>query len=325
MICFHIYSGKKNTVTVTIFNYSLHSYTNCTSHCIHGEDDVLFQSKIHIDTFDESIDKIKYETRATGGDYKPLCYIDLQKCSGYKHSQCYCKKTDQNNVFSVVINVTATVSYSEAKIRATRAHPKSTIVYSNIETFPKIYDPSSIEPLFFIENHLFNSTNNFVIVNEAHCAIAVKMKDDNIGLPYLLHIIDVSTGKEKKVKDKPLLMSTHVTNTKNFTLHWEFCDSMKFRRTFSCMLHPLERTYEFTSDHCPYSYYLLVAFIIISVVLICCIILLISKPLKKCVKKQLTRLRDNNRTYGSSINCSGILKEKKDLCISNKLTAPEQI
>ncbi|KAI8780140.1 hypothetical protein BgiBS90_019334, partial [Biomphalaria glabrata] len=190
--------GKKNNITVTISKYSLHSNTKCTSHCIHGEDNVLFQSEIYIDTFDESVDKIKYETRAKGGEYKPLCYIDLQKCLCNILSKCCCQKTDQNNVFSVVINVTATVSYSEAKIRATVTHPKTTNVYSITETFPKIYDPSSIEPLFYIENHLFSSTNNFVIVNEAHCAMAVKMKDDDIGLPYLLHVVDDCTGKEKK-------------------------------------------------------------------------------------------------------------------------------
>ncbi|KAK6964422.1 hypothetical protein BgiMline_031654 [Biomphalaria glabrata] len=229
--------SEENPFSITISETFVKSNTKCTSHCIHDKDDIIFKSKISIGNVDDYVDRIKYETKTKGGTYETLCYVNVLKCSGYKHSICYCTKSDKRNVFDVVLNVTAQTFYSEAILRAQTVYRNKNIASNDI-FFPRIYNLNTIHPSIYIENYLLNNTSGVAFVNKEHCALGVIMKDVDNGFPYRLQFTDTSSGNTTMIEDQPLIMSLHVTDTQNLTLIYDPCHATEFRKMYNFQVQP---------------------------------------------------------------------------------------
>ncbi|KAK0066894.1 hypothetical protein Bpfe_003629, partial [Biomphalaria pfeifferi] len=243
---------------------------------LHNKENVEYISDIYTSGDNICSQNIKYEIKSqTDCEYKPFCYIHIDKCHGYRKAHCYCHETTFDKIFSVTIDIEAVKNFSKALIRGTWTLEDKQI-HSEERVLPPIIDSSDAKILVYINAKLKNQTQcqetidianvfiNFIILNVKPEFCHLKLKD-------LHHNYTVEN------MCSVLMYSTAIKETRVFELTVSFCNNTENKISFTCHIHnnapTIGKTQTISTDNwqvlCLVSFG--INFLLIIVVIIMCI------------------------------------------------------
>ncbi|KAK0066778.1 hypothetical protein Bpfe_003513 [Biomphalaria pfeifferi] len=206
---------------------------------VHGQESIIFTSKVNVAGPNYTMDRAHFEIKQHGSHYVTLCYVDLSNCGGYEVSNCYCHASNERNIVSVVLNLTADTYFSEAFLQGTIYHFDIKIKSKELK-LPYILDLSHTGIHVYINdkidqldlcNKTMNQTTALIVVeranNELQYSFSLQDKKTSIYLKnatnFLFHVVEI---KEETV----------------FRITYHIFENPKIRTSIECTVRLLQKT-----------------------------------------------------------------------------------
>ncbi|KAK6964425.1 hypothetical protein BgiMline_031657 [Biomphalaria glabrata] len=228
-----LYFGMISTNTITLSERENHAVGECKANLVDEREQLIYYSTIDMSEGYHQFDTVQYEIKRRDSNYEPLCFLDLKKCKGYRLAYCYCSETDDKDVYTAVVNVTAELHLHEATLRGRLLYSDGDIV-SEERKLPKVYDPKKIETTLYINDQLKNATDCNVTVHNKMTNIFFVV-NNKLDVVCRLEITD-HNNVTKSSETNVLSYTANVTEKTIITLTYSVCKLRDYNHSFNCTI-----------------------------------------------------------------------------------------
>ncbi|KAI8780009.1 hypothetical protein BgiBS90_019203, partial [Biomphalaria glabrata] len=160
-----------------------------------------------------------------------LCYVDLSNCGGYEVNICYCRPTNERNVVSVILNVTADMYFSKAFLQGTIYHFENKIKSKEL-MLPYILDSSHAGIHLYINDKIDQVDFCNKTINQTTAVIVVERSINE--LQYSFSLLDSKTSVYLRNATNFLFYIVEIKEETVFRIVYEIHENPKIRINFKC-------------------------------------------------------------------------------------------
>ncbi|KAH9500426.1 hypothetical protein Btru_071860 [Bulinus truncatus] len=215
--------------------YAGHSSNKCSKGLLSDIDVIRYS--IEIDNTDDNDLFVRILIKLNNVlDFQHLCTLQIRDdCDKHLNSHCICVSGNRSGYYQVNTNFKANMSLNRALIKG-ELHVDTTIINSNIEVLPDIYDPSANYALLQIDGTPINASDCKLKLN-GRFAVLLYRCTKNFPSPCRLQISDVSTDKTLKYDDDDVILYT-IVNAERMYLEFSYtiCEHPSHTQRFRCTM-----------------------------------------------------------------------------------------
>ncbi|XP_055866480.1 uncharacterized protein LOC106072767 [Biomphalaria glabrata] len=198
---------------------------------VHGQDSMILTSKVNVAGPNHTMDRAHFEIKQHRSHYVTLCYVDLSNCGGYEVSNCYCHATNERNVVSVVLNLTADKYFSEAFLQGTIYHFEIKIKSKELK-LPYILDLSHPGIHVYINDKIDQLDLCNKTLNQTTALIVLEKADNE--LHYSFSLQDKKTSVYLRNATNFLFLVVEIKEETVFTIAYHIFENPKIRTSIEC-------------------------------------------------------------------------------------------
>uniref|UniRef100_A0A2C9KBK5 Uncharacterized protein n=1 Tax=Biomphalaria glabrata TaxID=6526 RepID=A0A2C9KBK5_BIOGL len=198
---------------------------------VHGQDSMIFTSQVNVAGPNHTMDRAHFEIKQHGSHYVTLCYVDLSNCGGYEVSNCYCHATNERNVVSIILNLTADTHFSQALLQGTIYHFENKIKSKEL-MLPYILDLSHPGIHIYINDKIDQLDHCNKTMNQTTALIVVEKADNE--LQYSFSLQDKKTSVYLRNATNFLFHVVEIKEETVFRIAYQISENPKIRTSIEC-------------------------------------------------------------------------------------------